>query len=510
MPKLRGILDKSFNGYLTFRGFAKLKDIENLSEPDKAYQRDLIETHKDEIKEFLSSGHNLFFPEVILGCKIANEEEVSQVVSFYYSFDNNGSSISFDFEKMKIELQTRKEFQSGDDIRNKGYFRPTILNFLTKHQKEAQIQKPFKRIDGNHRISACNYIEEHQKDLNIPFCIVFFRDKDEEEKYSRIMFHNINYKSIPLSMEESLKLILDDERIFSDDELKTSSSFGWEYYFAKQIKRDEVNSYFRNLHNLFNNNFLTTFLKLFKLLIAKDVIQQDDNEISKVRSALTEINTNIYRNEQLKNSSNSAVFIAFMFYQLKSPELINFLKSWVLKNEIFNIAELEPESIINIMSNIANHKVKKIFVAMQYYSHDRVTEYNKLFKEALKEIEESINLPFSLELIPIMRYRGESDRIDQRLLNDIRGCDIFIADLTGKNENVLYETAFAEGVGIPSLLIKKDNDVDVNGNEITLPFDMDKRQYVPFSESSYYSSIKSIVKTNLPKILEKGTWYENP
>lgn len=508
MPKLRGILDKSFNGYLTFRGFAKLKDIENLSEPDKAYQRDLIETHKDEIKDFLSSGHNLFFPEVILGCQFANEDEVSKVDPLYSFFNTQKGSMEFDFKKFKIKMQSRTEFQSGEDIRSIGYFRPVILDFLKKHQQEAQIQKPFKRIDGNHRISACSYIEEHHKDLNIPFCIVFFRDKDEEEKYSRILFHNINYKSIPLSMEESLKLILDDERIFPDEELKTSSSFGWEYYFAKQIKKEELNSYFHNLHNLFNDTFLTTFLKLFKLLITKDVIQQDDNEISKVRSALTEINTNIYCNAQLKNSSNSAVFIAFVFYQLKTPELISFLKSWVLKNEIFNIAELEPESIINIMSNIANHKVKKIFVAMPYYSHDRVTEYNRLFKEALKDVEESINLPFSLELIPIMRYRGESGRIDQRLLNDIRGCDIFIADLTGKNENVLYETAFAEGVGIPSLLIKKDDDVDESGNEITLPFDMDKRQYVPFQESSYYSSIKSIVKINFPKILEKGTWYE--
>ena len=117
----------------------------------------------------------------------------------------------------------------------------------------------------------------------------------------------------------------------------------------------------------------------------------DDSEIEKIHVALTEINTNIYNNEQLKSSQNKAIFIAFMFYQLKSPELINFLKSWITKNEIFNIEELEPESIINIMNNIANHKTKKIFVAMPYFSHARVTEYNKLFKEAIKEVEESYN-----------------------------------------------------------------------------------------------------------------------
>lgn len=507
MSSLRGILDKSLGGYLTFRGFAKLSDIEYLSEADQSYQRDLIDTHQDEIKEFLSSGSNLFFPEVILGCKLADENEIAHVDALYRFFENESGAMEFDFKKLKLKMQTRTEFKSGEETRSRGYFRPAILDFLTKHQKETTKEKPFKRIDGNHRISASNYVNEKIKSLNIPFCIVFFRDEEEERKYSRIMFHNINYKSIPLPMEDSLKLIIQNEDDFPDDELKESSSFGWEYYFTRQIKKDEVDRYFTNLRNLFDNNFLSTFLKLFKLLLDTEIIEKNDNAITKVTEALSEMNTNIYNLEILKSKPNNAILIAFIYYQLKEPLLINFLKTWVLKNEIFNIEELEPQSIINIMNNIANHKTKKIFVAMPYFSHARVTEYNRLFTEAIKEVERDIELPF--ELIPIMRNRGESERIDQRLLNQIRDCDIFIADLTGKNENVLYETAFAEGVGIPSLLIKKDNEVDADGNEVVMPFDMDKRQYVPYQEDSYYSSIKSIVKINLPKILEKGTWYEN-
>jgi len=61
--------------------------------------------------------------------------------------------------------------------------------------------------------------------------------------------------------------------------------------------------------------------------------------------------------------------------------------------------------------------------------------------------------------------------------------------------NVLYETAFAEALNIPSLLIKEETD------EAELPFDMDKRLWKPFLETSYYSSITGIVKHNLPKIL---------
>lgn len=267
------------------------------------------------------------------------------------------------------------------------------------------------------------------------------------------------------------------------------------------VFRGSLNTYFSNLSSLFDGKFLTTFLKLFKLLLENEVITKEDSEIQKVKEALTSINTNIYNNELLKYSNNSSIFSAFLFYQLKSPELINFLKKWVLKNEIFNIDELEPNSIIKIMNNIASHKVKKIFVAMPYFSHPRVTDYNVLFKEALKVVEDASDLPFTLELMPIMRHRGESERIDDRLLAQIRECDIFIADLTGVNLNVMYETAFAEGLKIPTLLIKKENDLDSNGEKIELPFDMDKRQYVPYNQETYYNQIKSIVKNNLPDML---------
>jgi len=495
---LRGIMDNSLGGYLTFRGFARLEDIEKLSEADAGYQRDLIETHATEITEFLDSGKNLFFPEVILGCRLADIDEIPELERFYTASTGTISN-DFSFNKMKIKLGTAIEFQTGDDIRNKGKYRSATLNFLQAHQRRIETHKPFTRIDGNHRISASLGADERIKKLNVPFCIVFFRDEDEERKYSRILFHNINYKSIPLAMEDSLKLILDDTVTFDDDELKDSTAFGWEYYFARQIKQEVINSHFRNIRGVLDGKFRSAFLKLFQLLLENDILTEEDSEIYKVNEALTYVNTNIYNDTNLNTSQNIAVFSAFLYYQLKAPELINFLKSWVLKNEIYNIDELEPNSIIKIMDNIASHKVKKVFVAMPYYNHTRVTEYNRLFREVLAQIDAP---PFTLELIPIMRNRGESERIDERLLKQISECDIFIADLSTMNLNVMYETAYAEGKGVPSLLIKQEPDLDTNQEEITLPFDMDKRQYVPFPADTYYSQIQSIVKNNLPAMLQ--------
>ena len=60
------------------------------------------------------------------------------------------------------------------------------------------------------------------------------------------------------------------------------------------------------------------------------------------------------------------------------------------------------------------------------------------------------------ELIPIMRFRGAAQRIDRRLIEKITECDIFIADITGNNENVIFEIGLAEGNGKQMLLIRSN------------------------------------------------------
>jgi len=132
-----------------------------------------------------------------------------------------------------------------------------------------------------------------------------------------------------------------------------------------------------------------------------------------------------------------------------------------------------------------------------------VNEYNKLFKEVLKDVQSTCKSNVDLQLIPIMRFKGESQRIDQRLLNSIKDCDVFIADITECNENVMYEVAYAEGREKPIILIKRE------GDDTTPPFDMEKMQWIPYDGDSYYNSIKSIINNNLKSILENrfGTQF---
>jgi len=67
---LSGILHTSLGGATVIRGVASLGDLARCSRFDSAYQRNLIETHRNEIERFLTDRQFLFFPEVVLSASL--------------------------------------------------------------------------------------------------------------------------------------------------------------------------------------------------------------------------------------------------------------------------------------------------------------------------------------------------------------------------------------------------------------------------------------------------------
>lgn len=51
--KLNGMLTKIMDNYLCLRGIASIKELARISEINPDIQRDLLEDHKDEMKDFL-------------------------------------------------------------------------------------------------------------------------------------------------------------------------------------------------------------------------------------------------------------------------------------------------------------------------------------------------------------------------------------------------------------------------------------------------------------------------
>lgn len=493
--KLKGVMEFSLGGFLTFRGYAKLGEIARISMADENYQREKIDSHLDGINKFLEKGENLFFPEVILGCYLPeNDEELERLEAFYEVFNNNESK-NFGFKKLSIGIQKPQLY--GDIT-----FKVATLSTSTQKSDE----NIFYRIDGNHRISAVENSSDKVKEMITPFSIIFFRTKEEYKKQSKMVFHNTNFKHIPLSMEHNLKLIFEDNDNFSDEFLKNDPSFGQHYFHAKYIKYDDIDKYFPNISKSLQVNPRETFLNLFKVLCSK----QECKNISKkqVEASLSVVN-GIYRDDMLKDSENGNVVSAFIYYLLSTEEKfkdrkLEFLKKWVLKNHIYKAKNLELKSLIEIFDEIYNSRIKNIFVAMPFSD-----DFDDVWDNIVDVYDELIKEGYQLDKSNKYGDRCVPNRVDKtnevskdlivKIKESIDKCDLVIADLTNANPNVYYEIGLAEAQGKNCIFI-----YDTRKQESKVHFDlmtMERIEYENFTQLK--ERLKEKLKNNLETCITK-------
>lgn len=202
--KLKGILDFSLGNFLCLRGFAPMGDLYDISEPDPSFQRDLLKEHEKEMVAFLHEGEFLFFPEVILATTLSPEETDDEAVRLLYESVQAGKNLANrKFPDYRIASKVEKT-RSSVESRALDVFQTGTIEL------NATLTRKFSRIDGNHRLSATPKDPKFRA-YNTPFCLLLFRNSQEAAKFSRALFHNINYKSVPLTMEQNLRLILDDD-----------------------------------------------------------------------------------------------------------------------------------------------------------------------------------------------------------------------------------------------------------------------------------------------------------
>ena len=500
---IRGILDRSLSSQLCIRGFAPIKEIERISKPDYSYQRNPLYTQEKTISKFLDEEEFLFFPEVILSFKVKSDftklknrspfsplQELEETGKFKSNVDNT---------LLKIK---EVKYPNLQDIRGRENIKIIELNLDDIELIEAikNKQHPFNRIDGNHRLKAAGYSTSGKVErMVIPFCIIlteelyteeYKNDKMQKvkqynsEKFERVVFHNINTKTIPLTDEENLKVILDDEVNFSDDFIK--EKFGWPYYAIRHVFKElpaDIKNVYPYLGKVFLEQPRTISKEIVYLLVENKKINRSQKNIKRINDALQKVNQIFSNYERLRKVKGIGIVVAAIYLSVIQENDISLFINWIFKNHIDEIDNLSPKSLINIYKKIRASKEKQIFVSMQF--DDETKSHYEAIEKAVREINEEFHLDIKLREIRIDKFSvGHSYKIDDEILRLIEESGLLIADLTKKNINVYQELGFLMGLnqgrGLKQenfILIKK---IDKKSKESDIGFNIRPFQQLRF------------------------------
>lgn len=448
--EFKGVLDSSLGNFLCIRGFAKLGDLHDVSDFDESFQRELIKTHKKEVVEFLNNRKFLFFPEVILGAELSDSLESEEEVNELYKKFGDGDNFRLNFKNFTLQCSTNKT-KNKEDSRTFNFFRRVTLNIPDSAFKGVK-SKPLSRIDGNHRISAST-AEKHFKDINTPFCIILFRRASEKSEFSRVIFHNINSKSIPVALEHSTRLILENTKTYSDDFLKENPSFGHPYFFARKIYNNIDFDLLANIQNSFlsvngkEKEYASTFLKMFQFLMSENILSESDNSIKRFKTALSDVNALYAKNTALKNSKNDGLLAGFLYFQLRTDNdvIIPSFYQWVINNHITEIDYLNPKDLTKVFDKIIKSKNRKIFVSMPF-GKDITDNHFRIIDRVCNEINNDYKLKLKLKAERVDWFEdGTSYDINERILTMISNCGMLIGNLTYAKPNVYHEIGFIMG-----------------------------------------------------------------
>jgi len=455
---LQGVVDRSLGNFTCLRGYAPLRDLFVISEPDPSYQRNLITHQQHRMEKFLDDGEYLFFPEVILGASLGGETNIEAVSNFNLSF-NSDKGVKFEFSQFKLNysVTTRK---SLDDSRTSILYRRAAIDINNNKLKAGTFSK-FHRIDGNHRLSILNNnldtpltedkIQRYGN-LNVPYCLVLFNDDMSMQKFSRALFHNLNYKQIALTMEQSLKQILEDETLFPDDIL--IDKFGPEYLLARKILDSWDLTMIPNISRVIcpsNSEKMskrTFLLKTFQNLQANGYLTFSDEStelnVNDFKGKLGKINT-LYEHRKLSNQSNTGLLSAYFYYAYQSPAILRIFNNWVLENHIYQTQDIEAQELIKIFNCVLEAKKKTVFVSLQ--NGGKSEENYSAIEDGIRELNAEFHLDIEVRPLRIdLLNKGHSFNINQQLLDLIEQSGLLIADLTFGNKNVYHELGYLMGL----------------------------------------------------------------
>jgi len=456
--KLKGILDFSLGNFLCLRGFAPMGALFDFSEPDPSFQRDLLKEHRDEMIAFLNQGEFLFFPEVILCTTLSQDgEDSDQVMQLFEKVQLGESFKKLKFRDYGISSSVRRA-KKPEESRAFNFFQTATIEL------KKTLDRKFSRIDGNHRLSATPENPKFRAH-NTPFCLIFFRDKAEADHLSRALFHNINYKQVPLTMEQNLRLILDDEDLFPDDKLKSSESFGWPYYLARKLNNKLDFELLPNLRQFIEKKPRTFLIQQLSFLRENGVLEDNENAIKLFKEAQGRVNAFFDRWTALKDSKNPGLLAALVYYELRPGVPTASFIRWVLENHLHLIERSSAPDLIAIFDKVLESKKRTIFVSMPI-GKEATDNHYKIIERICGEISETNKLRPALKAERVDWFHdGTSYVITDKIIQMISDCGLLIGNLTYGNLSIYHEIGFVmgrakvEGADAPNILLFLDMSV---------------------------------------------------
>ena len=474
---LSGILHTSLGGFTVIRGVAPLGDLARCSRFDGAYQRNLIETHRTEIEQFLADRQFLFFPEVVLSAALAYDyakargraREVQALADLHAgkAFKSNVDGLAV--RVVKTKLPKGLEVVGGSAAPTLAYLE------IPEEQLGRDDGLRLFRIDGNHRLSAARDLRPGDAawGLETPFCLVLHQDPTEKQRFEKVVFHNINAKQIPLTSEENLRLILQtgEDALFSDEDLLTRPSFGPVYWLARHLLPEFNAVFLSGLTKHFENRH-TLALGLAQFLMAKQAVASEadaarlQGEVDRIRQALIAVNAHYAEPSRvaLREAGCHGVLTAFVYFALKNEgrQLAAFAR-WIETNRIDRLSPatttrglgyhyhlgrtqaVDAASLVDVFESVLTARQRQIFISMAF--REETKETFETIKKTVRQINDKHQLDIRLREIRIDQFnKGHSYTIDDEILELIEGCGLLIADLTYGNRNVYHEIGYLMGL----------------------------------------------------------------
>lgn len=463
-------------GILVLRGFASLRALASNSETDYNYQRENCKEHAEQIAKFLDDNPP--------GAKMIQELVLS-------AYDGNHVLKQF-------TINTRNYKTAMGDVENLQYY---SLKLDPDHK--------LKRIDGNHRLYAADFIDP-SKDYQVPFCIlineieaeVTEETKDINQENEAFIFYFLNGKAKKLLPSEMYKGLVKSKH-WNDEELaKANLTLP---YLRKAVLLIERYKY-DNIAGYNEGNYLHDLANVFNKIGHKELSGLNINTLlSNTNKILKEISDPVNDLFAYFIKKFKAFLLEFLVYFVfKQVEMLkyeselkkinNWLKTYNYTSDSFTC----PVKMYSCIQTAINKKIS-VFMAMPYPKNDPDTileEYNNVREKVLKRLLEK---GYNLEFHEIMTHKHGSEDILQSIHTKIEQCSVFIADVTGDNFNVLYEVGLAKGMGKPYLLLYQE----VKKGKKPKAFDIIteyKKGYIPTALSA---SLGKILENQIIGILQK-------